>query len=262
MAGHGPPGVACAVNRRSTGSRALLLSLAAVAGVYLLAAALTATTSGHPVRPLYEGIGPAPVYRWVDPPRQFKATNIPPIAGTQTILLTSSGSPQAGSASLDGQLILNLAAGSFPRLDGDTTVELTINPEDPARQGALPAGLFPDGNLYLVTASYEPSHEAIPGAAHPIDAVIETPAPATTVLLSTDGKTWLPLPTHHIPGKAAVATTFSQLGYLLAAANTPVDVNAGRSSGWPVWRYLLPILLAVVVLVVVGAALVWRRRNR
>jgi hypothetical protein len=243
-----------------TGRRARRLGLALAAGIYLLAAALTAATSGHPLRPLFEGIGPAPPYRWVTPPRQFKATNIAPLASTQSVELTGSGSPQIGVSTIDGQLVLALAAGTFPPAPGQKSVDVATRPHDPARLGALPAGLFPDGNAYEVTATYRPGGAAISAAVHPIDAIVETPAPAKTVLLSTDGKTWQPISTHHIPGRAAVATTFSQFGYLLAAASVPVDVTGGGGSG--VWTYLLPILLALVAIIPATAALLWRRRGR
>jgi hypothetical protein len=254
------PGFLRAADPRMITRRARRLGLALAAATYVLAAAITAVSSGHPVRPLFEGIGPAPPYRWVNPPRQFKATNISPLASTQSVALTSAGSPQAGVSTIDGQLVLALAAGAFPAASGQTSVEVATNPHDPAKLGVLPAGLFPDGNAYEVRATYRPSGTAITQAAHPVDAIIETPAPAETVLLSTDGKTWQPIATHHIPGRAAVATTFSKFGYLMAAASSPVDVTGSGSSG--VWTYLLPILLGLVAIGLVTAALLWRRRSR
>ena len=123
----------------------------------------------------------------------------------------------------------------------------------------MPPGLYADGNAYLVTASSQPGATAIADAAQTIDGVIETPAPAKTVLLSADGRSWTPIPTHHIPGRAAVATTFSRFGYVLAAADVPVipSTTVGTGSG----GVLLPILLGLAALVAVTAAILWRRRG-
>lgn len=232
--------------------------LAAVAGVYLLACVLTIGIPGHPLRPLFEGVGPAPPYRWVSPPKQFEATNVQPIAVTQIIPVGATGSPATGVATPEGQLVLGLAAGTFlPSSGRDVLMQLA--PKDPRHLGAVPPGLFADGNAYLVTAIYHPGSSVITAAAKTVDAVIETPAPARTVLLSVDGRTWTPIPTHHIPGRAAVATTFVRFGYLLAAADVPVNPRASSSSGSD--TVLLPVLLGFAALVAVTAAILWRRRG-
>src|SRR5579863_10451195 len=83
--------------------RGLLWSGAAVALVYLVACVATMATGGHALRPLYEGIGPAAPYRWVDPPAQFKATNLTPAHASESIDLTATGSPQIGGETSDGQ---------------------------------------------------------------------------------------------------------------------------------------------------------------
>jgi hypothetical protein len=241
-----------------TTNRSRRLGFAIAALAYLAACLTTIGTAGHPLRPLYEGIGPAPPYRWVKPPAPFKATNVAPIAGTQTIPLTKTGSPQTGAATIDGQLVLALPAGAFPANDDRPAVTLTITPLDPTTLGALPAGLYPDGNAYHLSAQYQPNPTAITSAAHPIDAVVETPAPATTVLQSPDGKAWQPVATHHIPGRAAVATTFTQVGYLLAAASVPVVIKP--SSGGS--KILLVVILGLVAIVPLTAAVIWRNGSR
>jgi hypothetical protein len=234
------------------------VALVAVAGLYLVACTLTIGVPGHPLRPLFEGVGPAPPYRWVNPPKQFKATNVQPLAVSQTIPLGPSGSPATGVATTEGQLVLGLAAGTFPPAAGRNVV-VSITPKDPARLGALPRGLYADGNAYLVSATYQPGATVISVSAKTVDGVLETPAPAKTVLLSVDGRSWSPIPTHHIHGRAAVATTFLRFGYLLAAASVPVNPRAGAGSNSG--TVLLPILLGLAAVVAVTAAVLWRRRD-
>jgi hypothetical protein len=237
-------------------SRRLLISFAVAACLYLVAAMVTIGTTGHPLRPLYEGVGPAAPYRWVHPPAAFKATNVPPLSSTQTIPLTPAGTAQTGSSAVDAQLVMNLPGGAIPASAPNTSVLLSITPVDPAKLGRLPPGLYSNGNAYLVTASYQPNKLAIPGATKPIDAVLRTPVPSVALLTSPDGKTWDRLTDHHIPGQAAVATTFTRFGYLLAAANVPVVTSSSSSR-----RILLVVILAVVAALVLGASLVLRRRR-
>lgn len=77
------------------------------------------------------------------------------------------------------------------------------------------------------------------------------------LLSSTDGKTWTRIPDHHIPGQAAVATTFTRFGYLLAAANVVV-VPASSSSGTSI---LLVVLLGVAAAVLLTFSIFWRWRS-
>jgi hypothetical protein len=239
-------------------TRAQRLGLAITATIYLAMCVAVLNGGRHPLRPLYEGIGPAPPYRWVNPPAQFKATNIAPIAVSQTIQLTGSGSNQTGVATTDGQLVLSLPAGAIPPSLNDTTASVSITPHDPAKLGPLPAGLYSDGNSYEVRVSYQPTGTHLTVAARPVDVVIVTPVPSVALLSSADGQTWHRVTDHHIPGQAAVAATITAFGYLLAAANAPVVVKP--ASG--MWRILLIVGLGLLVGVPLVAALLLRNRGR
>ena len=234
------------------------VTLAAVGGLYVIACAVTIDVGRHPLRPLYEGIGPAAPYRWVNPPAQFRATNSFPSPVSESVNLTATGSPQVGATSGDGQVVLSLPAGAIPPRRSENVALVSISPFDPAKLGALPVALYSDGNAYRVAASYQPSAATIPAAAKPVDVVIETPVPSSALLESSDGRTWTRLVDHHIPGQAAVAATFTNFGYLLAAANVPVVVKPASGGS----RVLLVVILGLVALLPIAAALIWRNGRR
>jgi len=98
----------------------------AILVVYALAAALTLGTTGHPLRPLFEGIGPSSPYRWVNPPPDFAASNVKPEPATTDIELDAAGSKPAGLSTPDGQVVLNLPAGAVAPRPGDTNVAVTV----------------------------------------------------------------------------------------------------------------------------------------
>jgi hypothetical protein len=239
-------------------TRRLVAAFAAAAAVYLIVALITIGSTAHPLRPLYEGIGPAPPYRWVRPPAAFRSTNVVPQVITETIPLGPSGSVQSGMATIDGQFVLSLPAGAIPASTSDHAVLLTITPLDPAKLSPPPPGLFSDGNAYRVTASYQPSEAPVSDAVKPIDAVIRTPVPSVALLMSVDGKTWTRLADNHIPGQAAVATTFTQFGYFLPVTNARV-VSVSSTRGSSLW---LIVILGLVAAVLVGFSLLWRTRHR
>jgi len=75
-----------------------LLVGVALLGVYVLA--VTGTPPfGHNIRPLFEGIGPPPAYRWVKPPAASASGNVPPKPNDTDIALGPSGSQQSGAQS-------------------------------------------------------------------------------------------------------------------------------------------------------------------
>jgi len=251
------------VNRRSS-----LRWGVAIAVLYLVACVATIATGAHRLRPLYEGIGPAAPYRWVAPPAQFKATNLPPAHASELIDLTASGSPQIGGETSDGQLVLTIPAGAVPASTTQRAILVSITPFDPAQLGALPTGLHADGNAYRVTMAYSPSGQPIPASAHPVDLIIETPVPSVALLSSADGQTWARIADNHIPGRAAVFATFTNLGYFLAASGVPavtepvVPVVTRPVARGP--RLLLVVIVGLVAVLSATAALIWRigRRRR
>jgi hypothetical protein len=246
------------MNRPRTNVLATTVGLAAAVLLYLTAALLTVGPERHQLRPLYEGIGPSAPYRWVNPPPAFKSTNIPPVPVSESIDLTSSGSPEEPAGSGDGQLAMTLPAGAIPPSPGRTSVVISVTPVDPAKLAPLPPGLYSNGNAYRVTADYAPGNVSIPASAQPVDAVLRTPVSSVALLASPDGKSWARIPDQHIPNQAAVATTFTTFGYLLAAANVPV-VPKSSSSGAGI---VLVVGLGIAAVLLLAAALIWRSDRR
>lgn len=239
--------------------RSLLVGFVAAGALYVLAALLTMSL-GRTVRPLYEGIGPSSPYRWVHPPPAFKPTNVAPVAVSESFDLPSGGSPEEPAGSGDGQLALTLPAGAIPSSPGHTTVLVSVTPVDPAKLGRLPAGLYSDGNAYLVAAFYDPGMARIATSAQPIDAVIREPVSSVAFLTSTDGKSWVRVPDQHIPNQAAVATSFTSFGYLLTAANLVVVPPSSSSAA----SLVLVVGLGLAAVLLLAAAVIWRgdRRRR
>src|SRR5436305_829963 len=120
-----------------------LLVGAALLVVYVVA--ITGTLPfGHNVRPLFEGIGPPPAYRWVKPPAAFASGNVPPKPNDTDITMGPTGSQQSGAQSEDNQLVLNLAPNAVPPHPPDTSVRIHVAPLDPASPPPIPAEFPPN----------------------------------------------------------------------------------------------------------------------
>lgn len=243
-------------NRKPVVATASGLALAVM--FYLVAGLVTAGPEHRQLRTLYEGIGPNAPYRWVHPPPAFKATNVSPLPVSESFDLTSSGSPEEPAGSGDGQLSVVVPAGAIPASTGRTSVLISVTPIDPAKLGPLPPGLYSDGNAYRLTADYEPGRVPIPATAHPMDAVLLTPLTSVALLTSPDGRSWTRIPDQHIPNQAAVATTFTTFGYLLAAANVPVGSTSSSSNA----GIVLVVGLGIAAVLLVTAALILRSDRR
>src|SRR5438105_11250708 len=149
---------------------------AAIVAVY--AAAVVATLPfGHGARPLFEGIGPPPAYRWVHPPAAFAAGNVPPRTSDTDVPLGPEGSEQAGVLSEDSQLVLNLAPKSILPHPPDKSADVRVIPLDPATLGPAPAGLRPNGNVYQVRITYKPSGLEVASLAAAGNVLLTVPEP-------------------------------------------------------------------------------------
>jgi hypothetical protein len=235
-------------------NRALQAGLAA-AVLYLAVLSATAATSTHHVRPLFEGIGPAAPYRWVNPPKEFAAGNQPPSS------LDTSIEP-GKTASLntpDGQAIVNLAANAIPAHDPDTEVRGKIDPLDPATLGPLPAPLRADGNAYRVNLTYTPSGTPVGALSAPGNIALQIPEPADAIFFSTDGTSWQKLPTQTVGQPTLVGAAFAQPGLYLAATSAPA-ANTSSSSGstWPAYA----VFAATIMLAAALGVLAFVRRRR
>ena len=213
------------------------------------AAAVTGTLPfGHNVRPLFEGIGPPPPYRWVKPPAAFASGNIPPKTNDTDVPMGPTGSQQAGAQSEDNQLVLNLAPNAVPPHPPDTSVRVHIEPVDPATLGPLPPGLRANGNAYRVRLLQEPSGTPVTTVTAPGNILLTVPLPVFGFYYSADGRTWSKVGQQTVAGQPIVGGPFNAPdGWYLAATHpTATTTGGGGGSGGTI----------IVVALVVGLALI------
>jgi hypothetical protein len=232
---------------------------AALALVYLAAVVATmAWHQGH-VRPLYEGFPPPQPYRWVDPPAVFASTNQKPTSVVATLRLGPAGSQVAGVQTSDGQVVLGLATGAVAPHGADTSVRMSIVPHAASTVGALPRGLYPNGNVYSITMTYEPSGTAVARLAKPATMTIQIPGIGHQLFTSTDGHAWQQVTAHNVlPTNLIMETLLRTPGYYLGGTNIPPPAPASSSSD--VWRTVIGV--AVLALLVLGATLLLIRHRR
>jgi hypothetical protein len=240
--------------------RALWIGLA-IAAAYVVAVVATLGLHGTHARPLYEGFSPAAPYRWVNPPAIFAATNQKPTSVTAVVPLTAKGSAPAGIQTSDNQVILGLAAGAVaPRGGGDRSLRVEIVPLDPATLAPLPDGLYPNGNAYRISVTYQPSGTAVTKLVKPGSLTLNIPGIGRVLYTSPDGHAWHRVDAHNVaPTHLIMSTLFSTPGYYLGGTTLPPPTPAGSSSS--VVRIAVAAGALAAILLVATAVLVRRRRR-
>jgi hypothetical protein len=171
----------------------------ALVALYVGVVVGTNLTTGHPVRPLFDGAAGSTPYKWVKPPWYVGSVNIEPKASSSDIGFENGVSPLIGVTSDDAQMILNLPQGALPGKEGATGVRATFTPLDPKKLAKLPSPLRPNGNAYRVEMAYQPS-----GAE---------------------------LPTHRLGDPTTVGSAFNKPGYYLVGTALPEFANPNKESG-------------------------------
>lgn len=236
---------------RILGRGAVLVGGAAIVVAYLVLAMATRAVSGHKVLPLFEGIGPASPYQWVNPPAAFAAGNIKPKANTTDLTLTGPRQPQF-AASADGQCLLNLPPNAFPPPGADPKVVVAIAPLDPATLGPVPSGEVADGNAYRIGLTYQPSGSPVATVASPGDVVLTAPHAPDTMYYSADGQTWEKLSTQPFGDPTQIGAVFNAPGWYLAGTTASRVSGGGIGTGTPAGKKGTGL---VAIGVVVGAVL-------
>ncbi|MGH7255044.1 MAG: hypothetical protein ACREI3_04635 [Nitrospirales bacterium] len=194
------------------------LGLAALYGVTVVA---TGLWTGHPVRPLFDGIGASTPYKWVRPPWYVGAANIKPERSHTDIPFENGASSLVGLTSQDGQVVLNLPAGAMPPAGGASAVRVSFEPIDPKKLAKPPAGTRPDGNAYRLGMTYLPSQQPLEQTAAPGNVIVVVPEEADKILYSPDGEAWEPMPTQVLGDPTTVGTIFSRGGYYTVSTSLP-----------------------------------------
>ena len=247
--------------------RVALLAGVGVLVLYLAGAAVSGRASILARRPVLDGLAPPTAYRWVKPPPELAAGNKPPASTRFTLQLTAGGSRLGAFSTTDGQVNLVLSEGAVPPRAGQTGVEVTVDPVDPATLGPVPAGLVGAGNAYRIQASYRPSGRKVEtlagqssvGLVYPLlTTAVANPA-GHQVLSSADGRTWEALPSTDVPGVHQVSARLTRTGFVLVG----VPPAAGGGSGGDSRTRILLLASGVAVLIVVAAlALRFREASR
>ena len=219
---------------------------ALVLAAYAVVAVATVRLSDHHVRPLYEGIGPAPPYQWVDPPEEFAAGNTKPHAITREVPLGPAGSGLTSLSSGDAQVVVNIPEGAVPPKDGETAVTMTFEPLAPAALPAPPPGLVADGNVYRITMIYKPSGQPVDAVVKPGNIVMALPHPGVTLLRSSDGRRWERIETVTAGGPTTLGARFDRAGWYLGGASPTTEEKKSNTGA---------VLAAVGVVVVLALGL-------
>jgi hypothetical protein len=138
---------------------------------------------------------------------------------------------------------------------------MAIVPLASSAVGPLPHGLYPNGNVYRITLTYEPSGTPVTKLVKPGSMVIQIPGIGHQMYTSTDGHAWHLVDAHNVkPTNLYMEMQLQTPGYYLGGTTIPPPAPAASSSN--VLRTAIGVgILAVLVL---GATflLVRRRRRR
>jgi hypothetical protein len=221
---------------------------AALVPLYAVVVVATALATGHPVRPLFDGVGGATPYKWVKPPWYVGSANIKPGPSHTDIAFETGASPLIGVTSDDAQIILNLPQGSLPPRDGATGVRASFTPLDPKKLAKPGGGMRPDGNAYRVEMDYQPSGEPLRQLTTSGNVVMVVPDEAEKMLFSPDGKSWSELPTHQLGDPQTVGSAFNTPGYYLVGTSLPEFTNPNEGSGTKRTVGIVMVVVAMALL--------------
>jgi hypothetical protein len=248
--------------------RALGWGLGIVA-IYVAGGIVSGHLSPLARRPLLDGFIPPAPYRWVNPPPELASSNLPPASGATRIRIGPQASAAAFFATGDAQVTLNVPKGAFRARPGNTSVDMTIEPVDPASVGPLPGQLSVKGNVYLVGAAYQPSGDRVNRLDASLVAILTYPSLSNdlgnhTLVVSPNGKRWQRLETHDQHATKQVNGRLRSLGYLVVASAPLPSTGPGGGTSSAEERIPLAIVALVVgaVLLVAGVFLVGRRSDR
>ncbi len=249
-----------------TRRRALAFGLVAVAA-YAALAGLSGRLSPLARGPLLDGIGPPQAYRWVSPPPDLAATNVPPSSGVFHVPLDPNGSRAEVFVTSDNQATVIVPAGSFDLKAGQIEVVMKVDPIDPATLSAPGKGLSVFGNAYRILATYEPSGDAAP-LATPLDVVLLYPVTTNlhssthTIFASPDGTAWEKQAGSDSLAQQQAEGPLPALGYAVVAGKkdaTPITPAPSGSGGNRSATIILIVAAACVGLVGIGLLVRGRR---
>ena len=173
--------------------------------------------------------------------------------------MTPAGSKADVFATGDVQFTIVAERGMAPPNDDDARVVLEAKPLDPATTGALPDDLEPQGNVYRLSARYDPSGRALRRFSAPSQVILAYPAqPGAhqkhTLLFSADGTRWEPLKSTDVPNLQQVGADIEAPGYVVVAAPPPVGIAPSPTDGGGGIPVAVWVVIGSVVLIGLGLA--------
>lgn len=250
------------------GARAALVAGVAVIVAYTALAAWSGSLSPLARGPLLDGLGPLN-YRWVSPPPELEATNQAPSSGRFDLPLLEGGVGTQVVFTSDSQVTVVIDDGSIGTAPNQRSVELLVEPVDPAELAPPGGDLAAFGNAVRFSATYRPSRDRIGDLDRPIQVILVYPATSTLhantheMLFSRDGESWEALETTDSPGQQQAEATVPGLGYVVIAGvpAPPSPSPAGTEEGGtpPV---AVALLVAAGVVFLIGVGLLLRGRAR
>jgi hypothetical protein len=233
---------------------------------------VSAIVSGHlsPVarRPILDGIAPPTAYRWVTPPSELAGTNQPPETASATVGLDAGGNGTKVITTGDAQVTLILPKGAIAPSPGQTDADVSIEPVDPATLGPPPDELQVAGNAYLLSATYQPSGDAVTTLVVPAELVLVYPVLPNDhgghdLIASAKGKRWDTIETNDLVSVAQADGPLRTLGYVAVAKGPSTSPTSsvspsGGSGSFPVTI----VIVGLAVIVLIGGVLLGGRNSR
>lgn len=247
--------------------RALAVGLVVIA-TYVALAAWSGSLSPLARGPLLDGLGPVN-YRWVSPPPELAATNQEPSSGRFDLPLTKEGVGTQAVFTSDSQVTVVIDDGSIGPSPKQRSVELLVEPVDPAELAPPGDDLAAFGNAYRFDATYLPSRDRVRDLDRPIQVILVYPATSTLhantheMLFSRDGESWEALETTDSPGQQQAEAKVPGLGYVVIAGvpAAPSPSPAGTEEGGTP-PLAVALLVAAGVVFLIGIGLLIRSRAR
>ena len=236
--------------------------------LYVLVTQLSFRVGLFPARPLYDGGGPPPPYRWVNPPPELKRGNTPPVSAAGTTPIGSKESPNFFATTDDNQASVIFPPGGIAVVPSQSKVTVTVKPLDPATLGPPPAGYDYDGNAYSITGVYLPSKKPIqlPPAKCSVTnfnicATVQLRyAFNATALFLMQGSTWTKVPSQASGSALLIVGSTDKLGIFVAVDPHSAGGPKGKSQTGNIIAFVIG--LAAILLGTFAARLRASRKRR
>lgn len=226
----------------------------AIAVAYVVIVTIAGHNDPNAARPLLDGTGPPPPYKWVDPPPELAQGNERPVGATATIAIQKGKTAAGAFSTPDAQFSIVLQPAALQVPPHTQSVQIVITPLAAAAvQADPPAGQEIAGNVYRVQATAQPSGMVLTRLDPSARVVLIYPASTTgvhvshTLVFSSSGQTWTRIDTTDSAVQQQASGLIPAMGYVAVAA--PAEQGGSRTR-------VVTIAIVVVAVLVLAALLV------